>query len=163
MTPNPALSDNTFPENWQGTWRGIMYDRHLKGKSQIVPMMLRIKAISQNPIRYTWQITYGTGAKKIVRNYELVAKNLDTGHFVIDEKDGTLIDTWWFKDKLYSQFRLGNQLISTAEQLQGNKLHYELVAYQFLTPQIQVSEQNTSFESYQLRTVQSADLSFVKE
>lgn len=160
---NTALSANSFPQNWQGTWSGIMYDRTVQGKSQIVPMTLRIKPLSQNPRRYTWQITYGTGAKKIVRNYELVAKNQDAGNFVIDEKDGTIIDIWWLSNKLYSQFRVGNRLISTQCQLQNNRLHYELVVYQSLTPQTQASQQTASFESYQLRSVQSAELSPVKE
>lgn len=155
--PNVALSGNSFPLNWQGTWSGIMYDRNIKGKSQIVPMTLRIKPLSLNPIRYTWQLTYGTGAKQIVRNYELVAKNQNAGNFVIDEKDGTLIDAWWLRDKLYSQFRVGNRLISTQYQLQNNRLYYELVVY------TQVSQQTNSFESYQLQSIQSAELLLVKE
>ncbi len=160
---NTALSGNSFPQNWQGTWRGIMYDRTVQGKSQIVPMTLRIKPLSQNPRRYTWQVTYGAGVNKIVRYYELVAKNPDAGNFVIDEKDGTLIDVWWFGNKLYSQFRVANQLISTQCQLQNNRLHYELVVYQSLTPQTQLSWQKTSFDSYQLQSVQSAELSPVQE
>jgi hypothetical protein len=163
IIPNTALSDNSFPQNWQGTWSGIMYDRTIKGRSQTVPMMLRIKPLSQNPRRYTWQITYGTGAKKIVRNYELIVKNQNTGNFAIDEKDGTIIDAWWFNDKLYSQFRVKNLLLSTEYQLQNNRLRYELVVYQPLILQTQASQQKTFFESYQLRAVQSAELSPVKE
>ncbi|RCJ24329.1 hypothetical protein A6770_28605 [Nostoc minutum NIES-26] len=140
-----------------------MYDRTVQGKSQTVPMTLRIKPVSQNPMRYTWQITYGTGAKKLVRNYELVAKNQSTGHFVIDEKDGTLIDAWWLGNKLYSQFKVENMLLSTEEQLEDNRLHYELVVYQPLTSQAQGFQQKASFENYQLRSVQSAELSPVKE
>ncbi|MCC5634821.1 hypothetical protein LC593_02955 [Nostoc sp. CHAB 5844] len=161
--PTAALSSNSFPQNWQGTWSGIMYDRTIKGKSQTVPMTLRIQPMSQNPMRYTWQITYGTGAKKVVRNYELVAKNQSIGHFAIDEKDGTVIDAWWLGDKLYSQFRVKNLLLSTEEQLKGNRLHYELIVYQPLTTQGQGSQQKVAFESYQLRSVQSAELSLVKE
>lgn len=163
IIPDAALSGNSFPQNWLGTWSGIMSDRTIKGKSQTVPMMLRIKPLSQNPRRYTWQITYGTGAKKIVRNYELIAKNQNTGNFAIDEKDGTIIDAWWLSDKLYSQFRVRNLLLNTQYQLQNNRLRYELVVYQPLIPQTQASQQKTSFESYQLRSVQSAELSPVKE
>lgn len=163
IVANAALSGNSFPQNWQGTWSGIMYDRTVQGKSQIVPMTLRIKPLSQNSKRYTWQIIYGTGPKKIVRNYELVAKNQDAGNFVIDEKDGTLIDVWWLGNKLYSQFRVGNRLLSTQCQLQDHRLHYELIVYQSLTPQTQVSQGKTSFESYKLKSVQSAELSPVKE
>lgn len=140
-----------------------MYDRSVQGKPQTVPMTIQIKPISQNPMRYTWQITYGTGAKKVIRNYELVAKNQSAGHFVIDEKDGTLIDAWWLGDKLYSQFRVKNRLLSTQEQLQGNRLYYELVVYQPLTPEAEGFQQKSSFESYQIQVVQSAQLSPVKE
>ncbi|MBW4676486.1 MAG: hypothetical protein KME52_21475 [Desmonostoc geniculatum HA4340-LM1] len=163
IIPTAALSSNSFPQNWQGTWSGIMRDRTVQRKSQTVPMTLRIKPLSQDPMRYTWQITYGTGAKKLVRNYELVAKNQSAGHFAIDEKDGTLIDAWWLGDEFYSQFRVENRLLSTQYQLQNNRLHYELVVYQPLTPQAQVSQQKASFESYRLLSVQSAELSPVKE
>jgi len=162
IIPTAALSSNSFPQNWQGTWSGIMCDRTVKGKSQTVPMTLRIKPVSKNPIRYTWQISYGTGTKKLVRNYELVAKNQSAGHFAIDEQDGTLIDAWWLGDKLYSQFRVKNQLFNIQYQLQGNQLHYELVVYQPLIPQAQNSQQTSAFENYQLRSVQSAKLSPVK-
>ncbi|MBE9208855.1 hypothetical protein IQ244_20375 [Nostoc sp. LEGE 06077] len=161
--PTAALSSNSFPQTWQGTWNGIMCDRSVQGKSQTVPMALQIQPISQNPIRYTWQITYGTGAKKLVRNYELVAKNQGAGHFVIDEKDGTLIDAWWLGEKLYSQFRVNNRLISTQYQLQDNRLNYELVVYQSLTPQAPNSPQPDVFASYQLQSTQSARLSPVKK
>lgn len=163
IIPTTALSNNSFPQNWQGTWSGVMSDRNIRGKSRTVPMTIRIKPISQKPIRYTWQITYGTGAKKLVRNYELVAINQSVGHFAIDEKDGTLIDAWWLGNKLYSQFRVENQLLSTEEQLKGNRLHYELVVYQPQTSQAQGSQQKASFESYQLHSVQSAELSLVKK
>jgi hypothetical protein len=163
IMPTAALSINSFPQNWQGTWSGIMYDRTVQRKSQIVPITLQIKALSQNPMRYTWQITYGTGVKKLVRNYELFAKNQSAGHFAIDEKNGTLIDAWWLRDKLYSQFRVENRLLSTQYQRQGNRLYYELVVSQPITSQAQGSQQQASFESYQLRSVQSAKLSPVKE
>ncbi|MBD2454612.1 hypothetical protein H6G80_11025 [Nostoc sp. FACHB-87] len=160
--PTAALSSNSFPQTWQGTWSGTLYDRTVSGKSQTVPMKLRIKLISQDPIRYTWQITYGTGSKKLVRNYELVAKNQDAGHFAIDEKDGTIIDTWWLGEKLYSQFRVKNLLLSTQCQLQDNKLHYELVVYQPTTTPESNSTEQPFFESYQLRTIQFATLTPVK-
>lgn len=140
-----------------------MYSRTVQGKSQTVPMTLRIKQLSQKPMRYTWQLTYGTGAKKLVRNYELVAKNQSIGHFAIDEKNGTVIDAWWLGDKLYSQFRVENRLLSTQCQRLGNRLRYELVVYQPQSPSTQGSQQKAAFESYQMRVVQSAELSPVKE
>ncbi|MBD2496622.1 hypothetical protein [Nostoc sp. FACHB-280] len=161
--PTAALSSNSFPQTWQGTWSGTLYDRTVSGKSHTVPMKLRIKLISQDPIRYTWQITYGTGSEKQVRNYELVAKNQSTGHFAIDEKDGTVIDTWWLGEKLYSQFRVENLLLSTQCQLQDNQLRYELVVYQSLSELEPNSTEKSTFESYQLRSIQSATLAPVKD
>ncbi len=158
-----ASSTSTFPENWRGTWRGTMLDRSVNGRYQKVPMTLRIQPISNNPMRYTWQTTYGVGDKKLVRDYELVVKDQQNGHFIIDEKDGTLIDAWWLGDKLYSQFRVNNLLLSTQCQRQGNRLHYELVLYQpQSTPPTESSQEKVPFESYQLQVVQSAELSPMK-
>ncbi|MBW4596058.1 MAG: hypothetical protein KME46_24940 [Brasilonema angustatum HA4187-MV1] len=141
-----------------------MSNRPVQGRSQSVPMTLRIQPISNNPTRYSWQITYGTGAKKLVRNYELVVKDQGAGHFVIDEKDGTLIDAWWFGDRLYSQFRVKNRLLNTQYERQSNRLHYELVTYQSVSSaQAENDQQKVPFESYQLQVVQSAELSPVKE
>lgn len=157
-----ALSSHSFPQSWQGTWSGIMHDRTIQGKSQTVPMTLRIQPLSEKPWRYTWQITYGTGKKKLVRNYELVAKNSSAGHFAIDEKNGILIDAWWLGDKLYSQFKFDNNLLSIQYQLHGNWLEYELVVYQPLTLQTEGSRPKTAVDSYQLQGVQSAELLSVK-
>ncbi|QSJ19838.1 hypothetical protein JYQ62_14695 [Nostoc sp. UHCC 0702] len=136
-----------------------MLNRLVQGQSKIVPMTLRIQRISKKPMRYSWQITYGEGAKKLVRNYELVVKDQGVGHFAIDEKDGTIIDAWWVGDRLYSQFRVGNRLLSTQYERQGNRLHYELVTYQpQSSPQANDCEQEIAFESYQIKAVQSAEL-----
>lgn len=141
-----------------------MLDRSVKGQSQTVPITLRIQPISNNPMRYTWQTTYGPEANKLVRNYELVVKDRGAGHFVIDEKDGTLIDAWWLGNKLYSQFRVENRLISTQCERQSNRLHYELVTYEPLSsPQAEGSQQKVPFESYQIQVVQSAELSPARE
>lgn len=157
-------SNNSFPQNWQGTWKGTMLYRSVRGRSKTVPMTLQIQPISNNPIRYTWQIIYGEGAKKLVRNYELVVKDQGVGHFAIDEKDGTIIDAWWVGDRLYSQFRVGNKLLNTQYERQNNRLHYELVAYQPLSsPQAKDYQQEIPFESYQIQAVQSAELSPVTE
>ncbi|TBR56836.1 hypothetical protein B4U84_27865 [Westiellopsis prolifica IICB1] len=159
-----TLSSNSFPQNWQGTWSGTMLDRSVEGRSQTVPMTLRIQPISNNSMRYTWQITYGAGAKKQVRNYELVVKDQSTGHFVIDEKNGTLIDAWCVGDRLYSQFRVQDKLLNTQYERQNNRLHYELVTYQPTgSPQAKDCEQKVSFQNYQLQVVQSAELSLVRE
>lgn len=164
IVQSAASSSHSFPQNWQGTWSGTMFNRPVQGRYQSVPMTLRIQPISNNPTRYSWQITYGTGAKKLVRNYELVVKDQGTGHFVIDEKDGTLIDTWWVGDRLYSQFRVKNKLLNTQYQRHSNRLHYELLTYQSLSSaQGENDPQKVPFESYQLQVVQSAELSPVKE
>ncbi|WP_171976472.1 hypothetical protein [Brasilonema sennae] len=163
IVQTPASSSNSFPQNWQGTWSGTMFNSPVQGRSQTVPMTLRIQPISNNPMRYSWQITYGTGAKKLVRNYELVAKDQGASHFVIDEKDGTLIDAWWVGDRLYSQFRVKNRLLNTQYERQSNRLHYELVTYQSVSSaQGENEQQKVPFESYQLQVVQSAELSLAK-
>jgi len=159
-----SSSNNSFPQNWQGTWSGTMLNRSVKGKSQNVPMTLRIQPVSNNPLRYTWQITYGVGAKKLVRSYELVVKDRGAGHFVIDEKDGTLIDAWWVGNTLYSQFRVGNKLLNSQYERQSDRLRYKLVTYQPLnSPPAEGSQQKVPFESYQIGAVQSAELAIASE
>jgi hypothetical protein len=163
-TVQGGSSNNSFPQNWQGKWSGTMLNRSVKGQSQNVPMTLRIQPISNNPLRYTWQITYGAGAKKVVRNYELVAKDRGAGHFVIDEKDGTLIDAWWVGETLYSQFRVGNRLLNLQYERQSDRLRYKLVTYQPLnSAPDEGSQQKVPFESYQIGAVQSAELAPASE
>jgi hypothetical protein len=53
---------NSFLHHWQGTWSGTMYQRSIQGQSLSLPMTFKIQQISNNPLRYTWQITYGAGA-----------------------------------------------------------------------------------------------------
>ncbi|MEH2058018.1 MAG: hypothetical protein V7K97_18015 [Nostoc sp.] len=164
IVQSASSSSNSFPQNWQGKWSGTMFNRSVKGQSQTVPMTLIIQPISNNPKRYTWQITYGVGAKKLLRNYELVVKDRGAGHFVIDEKDGTLIDAWWVRDTLYSQFRVGNRLLNSQYQRQSDRLRYKLVTYQPLSsPPAKDSQQKVSFESYQIGAVQSAELAIASE
>jgi hypothetical protein len=76
---------------------------------------------------WTWRIIYGEGAKRQVRDYELLPVAGGAGHFRVDEKNGIVIDSWLHQGTLYSRFEVGGVSIDARYTLDGGTLTVSLV------------------------------------
>lgn len=118
-TANPGL-----PADWHGRWTGTLKITPVEGKEQAMPMELTIEPIKDSK-NYRWQIIYGEGKKAPVRDYELVPQE-NANHFVIDEKNGVLIDAVLVGGVLHSQFQVGDSSIPVRYERIGDVLRFSL-------------------------------------
>ena len=132
-----------LPKDWHGSWAGTLVIGEQK-----VPMSLVIETIKESK-NYRWQITYGDGDKKSVRNYELVPKEKS---FTLDEKNGIELDMKLLGGVIYSQFDVGQGILSARYELRDKALHYEI------TTTGEATETGGKVKVYAVRTVQSAVL-----
>ena len=73
--------------------------------------------ISLDTIGYTWKLRYITEEKTDIRDYMLIPTDSANNHFIIDEKNTILLDTYWLDDGLYSMFDVGESRLITSNTL----------------------------------------------
>jgi photosystem II stability/assembly factor-like uncharacterized protein len=128
-----AIADKTLPllpRPWLGVWRGEVKAEGPNGRVDTFQMELEIGEHS-DPQRLKWKMTYDGSQGMSVRNYELVANDVVTGRYAIDEGNGINIATSKIGSVLYSNFSVGGQTLTTRYELLDEKpavLSFELVA-----------------------------------
>lgn len=134
-TINAAVkSENRLTAEWFGTWRGEVEATSLKGQTSVFQMELTVQPLSE-PGRWQWQIVYSGPQGESKRPYELVTSQEQPGQFVIDEKNGILIDTTLLGNTIVSQFAVqGQSLISryrlrnTGPDASAPSIEFEILA-----------------------------------
>lgn len=125
--PTPAL-----PPAWHGAWRGDLY---IAGRAEPVPMGIDIAPIKGRDA-WTWRITYGEGENAQVRAYELLPGDAP-GRFVVDEKNGVLLDDRLEGNVLVGMFEVGGvTLVSRHELVGADELRFEIVSARSSDPRV---------------------------
>ncbi|HMK27849.1 MAG TPA: hypothetical protein VK483_17580 [Chitinophagaceae bacterium] len=119
-----AAQSGSFPKEWEGNWKGeLHWYKTGKEEPQKVNMELRIHpADSINT--WTWQIIYGSESEDN-RPYNLIKKDTAGIHWVIDEKDGIILDQYWVGNKFCGAFTVQNSTIINSYWMEKNKLIVE--------------------------------------
>jgi hypothetical protein len=117
-----------FPDGFIGNWEGeLVWYQPGKKEPQKVATQLRIQP-ADTPNHFTWQIIYG---KETEDNRAYVLKPVDTarGHWVIDERNGIILDQYWLGGKFCSAFTVGGTSITDCYWVEGEKMMIEFLAF----------------------------------
>lgn len=122
----PASLAAALPAAWHGVWEGALSFGKRGGGT--IPMTLEIAPLEEPAGGATWRITYGEGEGAHVRDYRLLPGG-GPGLFVIDERNGVLIDARLEElpglSVLHSAFDVGGSLNSASYELEGDALVFE--------------------------------------
>ncbi len=127
QTPREALA--VFPHQWVGTWTGMLNIYTAKGLTDSVPMYLEIYPIDSSTTgRYSFGLTYGS-KEKDWRPYELVPVAPDNGLWQVDEKNGIVMESFFYGPKFTSWFSvMGSRLLCTYERRDEEEILFEVYA-----------------------------------
>jgi hypothetical protein len=113
--------DNPFPTCFIGNWKGEL-EWFVNGKpTRKFAMQLIIKP-ADSAMTYTWQIIYGENGKD---NRPYLLKPVDTakGHWIIDERDGIILDSYIHGSSLHGAFTVqGNTIVDNYTVDKGKML-----------------------------------------
>jgi hypothetical protein len=152
-----VAAEAPLPAAWHGDWAGTLTIRPTNGKEVTVPMELSIKPTADAGA-LTWQIVYGAGERKQVRDYEIKA-GAKAGQLVIDEKNGVLIPARLSKQTLHSQFKVQGNLIYARYELREGALHFEITTFDANQPIVnKVNNTEIAVEAFTITNTQSAEL-----
>lgn len=99
-----------FPSGWYGNWEGQLKIFGPQGLAMELPMELKISA-TDSAHRWNWTVIYH-GKEDDVREYELVRVDSAKNHYVVDEKNSILLDSYYYQGVLCNSFSVdGTHLI----------------------------------------------------
>lgn len=151
-----------FPKNWIGNWKGeLQWFKTGTAEPRKVNMELRIQP-GDSAGNYTWQIIYGSVSEDN-RPYLLKAKDPASGHWVIDELNGIVLDQFWVGNKFCGAFTVQNSTIVNNYWIQDGKLMIEFfnVGAKPLVTTGNGTEESPRVDSYRIGSYQKAVLSKV--
>jgi len=156
---NAQTPITTFPNDWMGDWYGTMAIYNADGKAQEINMELHL-AEMDSAGRWQWTLVYEVDTVRDEREYELVAKDAAKGHYVIDEKNSILLDSYLYKNVLTSRFSVNNSLLIVNYSFFSDRIEFQIL-FGSLEDVITTGEEVTEVESvlsYPMRGMQSATL-----
>jgi len=156
------IKEYIFPEDWLGYWTGDLEIYDANGLKQIVPMSLDLSETDTSDV-YTWAIIYGQDSTAQRRDYQLKEIDATTGHYLIDEKNGIILDAYHLHNELNSVFEVMGNTLLTSYKREKNEMIFSVKL--FPSTAIRVSgdtlianQDIPKVNSYQLTVSQTARL-----
>lgn len=156
--PVPASPARELLTGWYGSWGGEARLLGPASDGRPFAMELHVQPISDRDA-VTWTIVYGEGVGRQVRAYELVASPKQPGRFVMDEKNGILIDCQLIGDVLYSQFQVAETLLHSRFARVNGRIEVEIASFTPATPANPGELLPANVRSFALRSMQKGSLS----
>ena len=148
------MNTAALPPNWQGVWRGDTTITANDGSIEMVTMLMTIEPLAHDA--HTWRIEYITDAQHSVLAYEISPdKDKGDGHFIVDEKNGVLLDCSLFDATLVSQFQVDGALLMSRFEQRDDTIRVEMVSCAAFAPRsTRTREDNVEVLSYSCRSLQ---------
>ncbi len=121
-----TVSKDSFPYAWFGTWAGNLEIYNSKGLSQTVPMQL-VKGPTDESGVFQWNIIYGTDLEKGLRPYLLRTIDASKGFYQHDEMNSIKMEAYYLGGKLFSNFIVEGNLLTSIEEKEGDKIKFEII------------------------------------
>lgn len=110
-----------FPDKFIGHWEGeLQWFQTGKTGPQKVKMQLIIQP-ADTAGQYSWKIIYGE-KNEDSRPYLLKPMDTAKGHWIIDERNGIILDQYWVGNRFTSAFTVQNSTILDSYWVEDDKL-----------------------------------------
>ena len=154
-----ALNAQQFPQDFTGHWEGELqwFQTGRKGPQKVRMQLVILPADTAG--QYLWQLIYG---EKQEDNRPYLLKPVDTakGNWVIDEKNGIVLDQYWIANRFTGTFTVQQATILNNYWLEDGKLIAEF--YSISAKPVRTSghgtEDSPNVNSYASRAYQRAVL-----
>lgn len=123
------IISSNFPDDWMGYWVGDLKIYKENQLDRTLPMALD-HAYTDTVGHYHWAIIYGPDSISGRRDYFLNTIDAEKGHYQVDERNSIILDSYLFDNRMMSSFEVGNSNIQTTYTLEGDKLIFEISAFQ---------------------------------
>lgn len=125
-----------FPEDWLGTWTGELDIYNVRGLQQSLPMSLELSETDSSGL-YRWAIVYGRDSTAQKRDYQLIEVDKSKGHYIVDEKNGIVLDAYHMQNELTLIFEVMTNNLITTYRLEGEEMVFTVRV--FPTKEVRIS------------------------
>jgi len=122
------ISAQSFPHSWVGDYSGNLEIYAVDSILMNVKMDLNVQPTETDSI-FSWVITYKMeGRDADIRKYELHIKDKSKGLYVIDEKNGIIIESYLKSDILTSCFTVMESFIIATYTKVKDEIVFEIIS-----------------------------------
>jgi hypothetical protein len=128
LFPFNTYSQNlSFPSAWEGRWEGTLHwYKTGSANPQQVPMQLLIAPTDS--AAWNWQLVYGE-KQADSRPYLLLPKDTSGIHWIIDERNGIILDQYYTGHRLTGAFTVMQNTLLNSYSLMGDSLLVEFHSF----------------------------------
>lgn len=120
-------SQSNFPTSWQGTYKGDLNIYTTDSVAMKVQMHLEIAPTEKDSV-FIWKMTYIFNGNEDVRDYQLKLVDASKGHYIVDERNSILIDTYYRNGVLTSFFEVEKSFIISEYTKIGEEIHFDIIS-----------------------------------
>ncbi len=137
------------PDEWAGAWVGTCMSDNYNTDNPTVPYEIKIKIGVNDATTLAWTIQY---PPEVERRYQLQLQSDLAGHYILDEKNGILIDQFYSANVLRELYVVNGRIFSGSTSKAGDAMTMEHTSY-WANPLHRTSLPDGSFpvSSYALR------------
>jgi hypothetical protein len=162
----PTATDtckNQFPQCFIGHWKGQLQWMMPRRNPQLFTMQLIIQPTA-NAGEYTWQIIYGDSATTDNRPYLLKPIDSAAGHWVVDEQNGIVLDSYVFGQTMLGAFTVQANTITDKYRVQGDSMLVEFTSIRLQQKNStgKGTDASPTVDSYRIASFQSGVLQKLK-
>jgi len=158
-----GVTQQHFPHEYFGVYRGDLLIETPGSEKRSIPMEIHLLPADTSG-RYNFQIYYDEGENQSVRNYHLLAVDMNKGAFLIDENNGIFMDASVVGNCLYSSFQIEGTLLQVRECFHKKHMEYELLVIDGTQERTTFSDpEEIEVRSYPVISRQSARLKRYKK
>lgn len=118
-----AQQSKEFPESFIGTWKGKLQWMVAGNAMREFTMQLKVQP-ADSAGYYSWYISYGDDNKDS-RPYLLKPVDAKKGHWVIDENDGIVLDSYVHGNSIHGAFTVLGKTIVDNYRIENNRMFVE--------------------------------------
>lgn len=122
-----------FPEKYLGEWKGMM---KLYKNGVLYDSVLTQLTIAKTPeaSKWMWKTEYLSEKYPITKDYKLLLIDSITNHYIIDEGDGIKLDSYLFNNKIYSNFSVDDQWLTSYYEFLKDSIIFEITIGKLNSP-----------------------------
>lgn len=147
-----------FPDDYFGIYTGTLEISNKKG-NQTYPMEFHLQP-TDSIGKYEYKLVYGAGDNRQERPYNLIAKDTESGLYIVDENNGIILHDKVINNRMYALFEVGGNLLTTFITFEKDHMIFEIAVTKTADKQLSYAndEEKTQVISYPITTVQRAVL-----
>lgn len=128
------VSEDEFPNvkqnilnDFVGLYKGNLNVSNYTGSLQNIPMEIQLKKTATEG-EFSYEIMYLINNKKDIRKYMIKTIDLERGHYVIDQRNGLVLQGNLIHNTIFSTFEMNNNIMNSKLQFKNEgKIAFEIV------------------------------------